>query len=54
MTIAFVLSGGAALGAIQVGMLRALAERGVRPAVIVGSSVGAFVASRRLDLDSVE
>src|SRR5688572_18457330 len=28
--VAFVLSGGASLGAIQVGMLRALADRGVR------------------------
>ncbi len=28
---AFVLSGGASLGAIQAGMLRALYERGVRP-----------------------
>jgi predicted acylesterase/phospholipase RssA len=29
--VAFVLSGGAALGAIQVGMLRALYERGIEP-----------------------
>jgi NTE family protein len=47
---AFVLSGGASLGAIQVGMLRALYERGVTPDVIVGTSVGAlngaFIASR--------
>jgi NTE family protein len=49
-TVAFVLSGGASLGAIQVGMLRALYERGVVPDVIVGTSAGAlngaFVASR--------
>jgi NTE family protein len=48
--VAFVLSGGASLGAIQVGMLRALYERGVVPDVIVGTSAGAlngaFVASR--------
>lgn len=48
--IAFVLSGGASLGAIQVGMLRALAERDIRPDVIVGTSVGAvngaFLAGR--------
>jgi hypothetical protein len=31
VSIAFVLSGGASLGAIQVGMLRALAERDIRP-----------------------
>jgi NTE family protein len=47
---AFVLSGGASLGAIQVGMIRALYERGVTPDVIVGTSVGAlngaFIASR--------
>jgi NTE family protein len=49
-TVAFVLSGGASLGAIQVGMLRALYERGIVPDVIVGTSAGAlngaFVASR--------
>jgi NTE family protein len=47
---AFVLSGGAALGAIQVGMLRALYEREIEPDLIVGTSVGAvngaFIASR--------
>jgi NTE family protein len=48
--VAFVLSGGASLGAIHVGMLRALYERGVAPDVIVGTSAGAlngaFIASR--------
>lgn len=39
---AFVLGGGGLLGASQVGMLRALARRGVRPDVIVGTSVGAI------------
>jgi predicted acylesterase/phospholipase RssA len=47
---AFVLSGGASLGAVQAGMLRALYERGIRPDVIVGTSAGAlngaFIASR--------
>lgn len=38
--IAFVLSGGASLGAIQVGMLRALSEAGVTPDLVVGTSVG--------------
>ena len=42
MTTAFVLSGGANLGAAQVGMLAALAEAGVRPDMIVGTSVGAI------------
>ena len=47
---AFVLSGGASLGAIQVGMLQALYERGVKPDFIVGASAGAlngaFIAAR--------
>lgn len=47
---AFVLSGGASLGAGQVGMLQALYELGIAPDVLVGTSVGAlnaaFVASR--------
>lgn len=38
--IGFVLGGGGSLGAGQVGMLRALRERDVRPAVVVGTSVG--------------
>jgi predicted acylesterase/phospholipase RssA len=42
MPTAFVLSGGASLGAEQVGMLRALVERGIMPDLIVGSSVGAI------------
>ena len=44
MTTAFVLSGGANLGAVQVGMLRALHEIGARPDVLVGTSVGAINA----------
>jgi NTE family protein len=42
VTVAFVLSGGASLGAVEVGMLSALRERGIRPDVIVGTSVGAL------------
>ena len=42
MTTAFVLSGGAALGAAQVGMASALAHAGIRPDLIVGASVGAL------------
>ncbi len=49
-TVAFVLSGGASLGAIQVGMLRALYERDIKPDVIVDTSAGAlngaYIASR--------
>lgn len=39
---AFVLSGGGARGALQVGALRALLECGERPDVIVGTSIGAW------------
>lgn len=42
MTTAFVLSGGASLGSIQVGMLLGLAEEGISPDVFVGTSVGAI------------
>ena len=45
MTRAFVLSGGASLGAVQVGMLRALAERGIHPDLVVGASAGAINAA---------
>ena len=40
--VAFVLGGGGPLGAHEVGMLRALAEHGVRPDMILGTSVGAI------------
>ena len=43
--IAFVFPGGASLGAVQVGMLKALQEAGVRPNFCVGSSVGALNAA---------
>jgi NTE family protein len=42
---AFVLSGGASLGAVQVGMLRALVERGIAPDLLVGTSAGALNAA---------
>jgi NTE family protein len=40
--LAVVLGGGGLLGAHEVGMLRALAERSVRPDLVVGTSVGAL------------
>jgi NTE family protein len=50
MSTAFVLSGGASHGAIQVGMLEALYQRHITPDLIVGTSVGAlngaFIAAR--------
>lgn len=42
---AFVFTGGGSLGAIQVGMLRALLTAGVHPDFVVGVSVGAINAS---------
>ena len=56
--VAFVLSGGASLGAIQVGMLRALLAHDVRPDMIVATSVGAlngaFLASHGSTPESVD
>src|SRR6476660_149622 len=42
MTTAFVLGGGGLLGAAEVGMLRALFEVDVMPALVLGTSVGAL------------
>jgi NTE family protein len=39
---AIVLGGGGVFGATQVGMLRALVESGIRPGLVVGTSVGAI------------
>jgi NTE family protein len=39
---AFVLAGGGSFGAIQVGMMHALAANGITPDMVVGSSVGAL------------
>jgi NTE family protein len=56
MRVAFVLSGGASLGASQAGMLEALYERDIRPDLMVGTSVGAinaaFVASRPANVET--
>jgi NTE family protein len=56
--VAFVLSGGAGLGAIQVGMLRALYERDISPDLIVGTSAGAlngaFIASRPQSVETAD
>ena len=42
MTTAFVLGGGGVLGAVEVGMLRALFEREIDPDLVLGTSVGAL------------
>ena len=39
---AFVFAGGGSFGAIHVGMLHALASRGITADMVVGSSVGAL------------
>jgi NTE family protein len=56
--VAFVLSGGASLGAIQVGMLRALYERNIQPDLIVATSVGAingaFIAARPQSVETAD
>jgi NTE family protein len=42
VTTAFVLGGGGVLGAVEVGMLRALLERDILPDLVLGTSVGAL------------
>lgn len=42
MKTAFVLAGGGSFGAVQVGMLRELLARNVKPDLVVGASVGAI------------
>jgi NTE family protein len=55
---AFVLAGGGSLGAVQVGMLRALYERGLSADLVVGTSAGAingaFIASRPQNVATAE
>jgi NTE family protein len=43
--VAFVLSGGGSLGATQVGMMQALFDAGIKPDLLVGTSVGAVNAA---------
>jgi NTE family protein len=42
---AYVLTGGGSLGAVQVGMVAALHERGIAPDLVIGTSVGAVNAA---------
>lgn len=55
--LAFVLSGGGARGALQVGALRALLEAGIQPDLMVGTSIGAVnathLAVQGVNLDGV-
>lgn len=56
--VAFVLAGGASLGAVEVGMLRALYERGIAPDLLVATSAGAlnaaFLASRPQTVETTD
>lgn len=56
--IAFALSGGGSLGAVQVGMIHALYERGITPDLVVGTSAGAinasFIASHPPTVDTAQ
>lgn len=51
---AFVFAGGGSLGALQVGMLKALVARGVTADLVVGASVGAVNAAYYAGRPSVE
>jgi len=51
---AFVFAGGGSLGAVQVGMLRALLSAGARPNFVVGASVGAINAAYYAGAPSAE
>nr|WP_281380042.1 patatin-like phospholipase family protein [Nocardioides ginsengisegetis] len=51
------MGGGGVLGAVEVGMLRALFERGITPDLVLGTSVGALngaMVARDPTLDSLE
>jgi NTE family protein len=56
--LAFVLGGGGARGALQVGALRALLEAGRKPDLLVGTSIGAINATALalwgINLDGIE
>jgi NTE family protein len=57
VTTAFVLGGGGVLGAVEVGMLRALLERGIVPDLVLGTSVGALngaMVARQPDISVVD
>jgi NTE family protein len=57
VTTAFVLGGGGVLGAVEVGMLRALLERDVRPDLVLGTSIGALngaLVARQPELGVIE
>ena len=55
--VALVLGGGGLKGFAHIGVLRALEERGIRPVVMAGTSVGALIAAayvRGVSIDTLE
>jgi NTE family protein len=55
--VAIVLGGGGLKGFAHIGVLRALKERGIRPALYAGTSIGALIAAARtkgVSLDEME
>ena len=46
MPVGIVLSGGGSKGDVEIGAVRALYNRGIHPAVLVGTSVGALAAAK--------
>ena len=55
--VALVLGGGGLKGFAHIGVLRALEERGIRPALIAGTSIGALIGAayvRGLSIDAME
>src|SRR5436189_6228125 len=47
--IALVLGGGGMKGFAHIGVLKALEERGIRPALYAGTSIGALIAAASVD-----
>ncbi len=56
-TLGLTLSGGGAYGAAQAGVLQVLAERGIRPGIVAGTSAGALLGAAYaagFDADAIE
>lgn len=56
-TLGLTLSGGGAYGAAQAGVLQVLAERGIRPGIVAGTSAGALIGAAYaagIDADTIE
>ena len=52
--IALVLGGGSALGYAHIGVLRAMIEKGIRPDLIIGTSMGAIVGAYYSLFDEID